>query len=131
MFLVFRMANSNLLIFLRFQYSLINTFVKGDSLSSILEDALPFCPFGTFPHTVGNHPPRRAEPARPQFAYGGKTVSGLHGFAFLFSLFALYFYIPVILIAVPEKQDSTSSKSASHGQQIPPVFLLPEQNKWH
>ena len=23
----------------------------------ILEDALPFCPFGTFPHTVGNHPP--------------------------------------------------------------------------
>ena len=56
MFLVFRMANSNLLIFLRFQYSLINTFVKGDSLSPILEDALPFCPFGTFPHTVGNHP---------------------------------------------------------------------------
>ena len=31
-----------------------------------LKDALPFCPFGTFPHTVGNHPPRRAEPARPQ-----------------------------------------------------------------
>ena len=30
-----------------------------------LEDALPLCPFGTFPHTVGNHP-RRAEPARPQ-----------------------------------------------------------------
>ena len=56
MFLVFRMANSNLLIFLRFQYSLINTFVKGGSLSPILEDALPFCPFGTFPHTVGNHP---------------------------------------------------------------------------
>ena len=27
------------------------------SLPSILEDALPFCPFGTFPHTVGNHPP--------------------------------------------------------------------------
>ena len=37
-----------------------------------LKDALPFCPFGTFPHTVGNHPPRRAEPARPQFAYGNK-----------------------------------------------------------
>ena len=116
---------------LRFQYRLIKISVKGDSLPSILEDALPFCPFGTFPHTVGNHPPRRAEPARPQFAYGEKTVSGLHGFAFLFSLFALYFYIPVILIAVPEKQDSTSSKSASHGQQIPPAFLLPEQNKWH
>ncbi|MCI6684912.1 MAG: hypothetical protein MR484_00225, partial [Ruminococcus sp.] len=25
-------------------------------LVPILEDALPFCPFGTFPHTVGNHP---------------------------------------------------------------------------
>ena len=31
----------------------------------ISKDALPFCPFGTFPHTVGNHP-RRAGPARPQ-----------------------------------------------------------------
>ena len=30
-----------------------------------LKDALPLCPFGTFPHTVGNQP-RRAEPARPQ-----------------------------------------------------------------
>ena len=36
MFLVFRIANSNLLIFLRFQYSLINTFVKGDSLSNVI-----------------------------------------------------------------------------------------------
>ena len=27
------------------------------NLPSILEDALPFCLFGTFPHTVGNHPP--------------------------------------------------------------------------
>ena len=44
-------------IFLRFQFSLINTSVREDSLSSYLEDALPFCPFGTFPHTVGNHPP--------------------------------------------------------------------------
>ena len=35
-------------------------------MSPYLEEALPFCPFGTFPHTVGNHPPRRAEPARPQ-----------------------------------------------------------------
>ena len=130
-FMFFRMANSNFTYSLRFQFHPINTSVREDSLSSYLEDALPFCPFGTFPHTVGNHPPRRAEPARPQFAYGGKTVSVLHGFAFLFSLFALYFYIPVILIAVPEKQDSTSSKSASHGQQIPPVFLLPERNKWH
>ena len=98
---------------LRFQYNLIKTSVKGDSLS---------------PLTISL---RRAEPARPQFAYGGKTVSGLHGFAFLFSLFALYFCMPVSLIAVPEKQDSTSSKSASHGQQIPPAFLLPERNKWH
>ena len=56
-FFVFKTANSRLLVPLRFQYHLINTSVREDSLSSILEDALPFCPFGTFPHTVGNHPP--------------------------------------------------------------------------
>ena len=60
------MANSNFPASLRLQYHLINTFVKGDSLSPYLEEALPFCPFGTFPHTVGNHPLRRVEPARPQ-----------------------------------------------------------------
>ena len=47
-FYVFRMANSKLLVSLRFQYHLINTSVKGDSLS---------------PLTI---PLRRAEPARPQ-----------------------------------------------------------------
>ena len=51
---------------LRFQYHLIKTSVKGDSLS---------------PLTISL---RRAEPARTQFAYGEKTVSGLHGFAFIF-----------------------------------------------
>ena len=56
-FYVFRMANSRLLVSPRFQYRLINTSVKGNSLSPYLEDALPFCPCGTFPHTVGNHPP--------------------------------------------------------------------------
>ena len=43
-----------------------NSFaLQGTACPPFLEDALPFCPFGTFPHTVGNHP-RRAEPARPQ-----------------------------------------------------------------
>ena len=58
---------------LRFQYDFINTSVKGDSLS---------------PLTISL---RRAEPARPQFAYGGKTVSGLHGFAFLFFVVCIVF----------------------------------------
>ena len=58
-------GEQHLLTSLRLQSCLINTSVREGSLPSILEDALPFCPFGTFPHTVGNHPLRRAEPARP------------------------------------------------------------------
>ena len=30
--------------------------LRGTACPPFLEDALPFCPFGTFPHTVGNHP---------------------------------------------------------------------------
>ena len=83
-FFVFRMANSNFPASLRLQYHLINTFVKGDSLSPYLEEALPFCPFGTFPHTVGNHPLRRAEPARPQSPAACNFAMLLHHW--------LYFY---------------------------------------
>ena len=66
MFLVFRMANSNLLIFLRFQYSLINTFVKGDNLS---------------PLTISL---RRAEPARPQFACGMVILPVLYNLVWVY-----------------------------------------------
>ena len=30
--------------------------LSGTACPPFLKDALPFCPFGTFPHTVGNHP---------------------------------------------------------------------------
>ena len=52
------------LFLLDLSYCLLSTLCRGQ-LAPGLEDALPLCPFGTFPHTVGNHP-RRAEPARPQ-----------------------------------------------------------------
>ena len=48
----------------RLQYHSSFCFCRGQ-LAPCLEDALPLCPFWTFPHTVGNHP-HRAEPARPQ-----------------------------------------------------------------
>ena len=62
MFLEWRTANC--LFLLDFYYCSLSTICRGQ-LAPCLEDALPLCPFGTFPHTVGNHP-RRAEPARPQ-----------------------------------------------------------------
>ena len=50
---------------LRFQYYTLQPLLRRAACPPFLKDALPFCPFGTFPHTVGNHPPRRAESARP------------------------------------------------------------------
>ena len=82
LFLEWRTAIS--LLLLDYNNHLINTFVKGDSLSPYLEEALPFCPFGTFPHTVGNHPLRRAEPARPQSPAACNFAMLLHHW--------LYFY---------------------------------------
>ena len=43
------------------QFQLV-CFARVAACPPYLEDAPPFCPFGTFPHTVGNHP-RQAEPA--------------------------------------------------------------------
>ena len=63
-FYVSRMANSIFRFLLDSCYYKLSTLCRGQ-LAPCLEDALPLCPFGTFPHTVGNHP-RRAEPARPQ-----------------------------------------------------------------
>ena len=60
------MANSICLLFLDFNFISSIPLLRGTACPPFLKDALPFCPFGTFPHTVGNHPPRRAEPARPQ-----------------------------------------------------------------
>ena len=68
-FYVSRMANSIFRFLLDSCYCKLSTLCRGQ-LAPYLKDALPLCPFGTFPHTVGNHP-RRAEPARPQFAFGG------------------------------------------------------------
>ena len=65
-FYVSRMANSICLLFLDFNFISSIPLLRGTACPPFLKDALPFCPFGTFPHTVGNHPPRRAEPARPQ-----------------------------------------------------------------
>ena len=64
-FYVFGMANSCLLL-LDFNTISSKPLLRRAACPPFLKDALPFCPFGTFPHTVGNHPPRRAEPARPQ-----------------------------------------------------------------
>ncbi|MDO4157132.1 MAG: hypothetical protein Q4D37_10195, partial [Oscillospiraceae bacterium] len=61
----------------RLQFSLIATFVKGNSLFPYLEDALPFCRLRrhscptflsallTFSHAVGNHPHYGESPFPP------------------------------------------------------------------
>ena len=49
----------------RFLLQFITHVSMQGAAAPCLKDALPLCPFGTFSHTVGNHP-RRAEPARPQ-----------------------------------------------------------------
>ena len=63
---VFEMANSIYRFLLDFKFISLIPLLRRAACPPFLKDALPFCPFGTFPHTVGNHPPRRAEPARPQ-----------------------------------------------------------------
>ena len=55
-FYVSRMANSIFRFLLDSCYCKLSTLCRGQ-LAPCLEDALPLCPFGTFPHTVGNHPP--------------------------------------------------------------------------
>ena len=65
-FLFLEWRTAIFLILLDFNSISLIPLLRGTACPPFLKDALPFCPFGTFPHTVGNHPPRRAEPARPQ-----------------------------------------------------------------
>ena len=55
--LCFQDGEQHLSISLRFQYHSLQPLLGRTACPPILEDALPFCPFGTFPHTVGNYPP--------------------------------------------------------------------------
>ena len=55
-FYAFRMANSIYLLLLDFNTISSIPLLRGTACPPFLKDALPFCPFGTFLHTVGNHP---------------------------------------------------------------------------